>query len=45
MDIYKINAQTLESAQYTNVQSLDEILQCDELARVNATQFINKVAH
>ena len=44
-DIYKINAQTLESAQYTNVQSLDEILQCDELARVNATQFINKVAH
>ncbi|ATG59665.1 MULTISPECIES: 1-deoxy-D-xylulose-5-phosphate reductoisomerase [Pseudoalteromonas] len=44
-DIYKINAQTLESAQYTNVQSLDEILQCDELARLSATQFINKVAH
>ena len=44
-DIYKINAQTLESAQCINVQSLDEILQCDKLARASAAQFINKVAH
>lgn len=44
-DIYKINAQTLEAATYTNVQSLDEILECDKLARISALQFITKVAH
>jgi 1-deoxy-D-xylulose-5-phosphate reductoisomerase len=44
-DIYKINAQTLESATYTNVQSLDEILECDRLARLSASQFITKVMH
>ena len=44
-DIYKINAQTLESATYTNVQSLDEILECDKLARISASEFITKVAH
>ena len=44
-DIYKINAQTLEAATYTNVQSLDEILECDKLARISASEFITKVAH
>ncbi|PCC13298.1 1-deoxy-D-xylulose-5-phosphate reductoisomerase [Pseudoalteromonas sp. JB197] len=44
-DIYTINAQTLEAATYTNVQSLDEILECDRLARLSASQFITKVTH
>lgn len=44
-DIYTINAQTLESASYSNVQSLDEIIECDRLARVSALQFITKVMH
>lgn len=44
-DIYKINAQTLEAASYDNVQSLDEILQCDKLARINAAEFVMKVAN
>ena len=41
-DIYKINAQTLEAATYTNVQSLDEILECDKLARISASAIYNK---
>ena len=44
-DIYKINAQTLEAATYTNVQNLDEILECDRLARLSASEFITKVVH
>ena len=44
-DIYKVNAQTLEAAKFTNVQTLDEILECDRLARMSATQFITKVVH
>ncbi|WP_372763006.1 1-deoxy-D-xylulose-5-phosphate reductoisomerase [Pseudoalteromonas sp.] len=42
-DIHKINAQTLDAANYSNVQSLDEILECDRLARLSAAQFITKV--
>ncbi|MBE0360045.1 MULTISPECIES: 1-deoxy-D-xylulose-5-phosphate reductoisomerase [Pseudoalteromonas] len=44
-DIYTINEQTLDAATYTNVQSLDEILECDKLARISALEFITKVAH
>ncbi|AQQ00740.1 1-deoxy-D-xylulose-5-phosphate reductoisomerase [Pseudoalteromonas aliena] len=44
-DIYTINEQTLDAATYTNVRSLDEILECDKLARISALEFITKVAH
>ena len=44
-DIYKVNAKTLEAAKFTNVQTLDEILECDRLARLSAAQFITKVVH
>lgn len=44
-DIYKINAQTLDAATFTNVQSLDEILACDKQARQRAADLITKVTH
>ena len=44
-NIYKVNAQTLDAAQYTHVQTLDEILECDRLARLSAAQFITKGGH
>lgn len=44
-DIYKINAQTLDDAAFTDVQSLDEILECDKLARERAAQLITKVIY
>ena len=44
-DIYKVNAQTLDAAQFTNAKTLDEILECDRLARISAAQFITKVVH
>lgn len=44
-DIYKVNAKTLDAAAFTNVQTLDEILECDRLARMSATQFITEVVH
>ena len=44
-DIYKINAQTLDAATFTNVQSLDEILACDQQARQRAADLITKVTH
>ncbi|MEM5550709.1 1-deoxy-D-xylulose-5-phosphate reductoisomerase [Pseudoalteromonas neustonica] len=42
-DIYRINAQTLEATVDVNVHTLDEILECDRLARLQATQLIAKV--
>lgn len=42
-DIYGINAQTLELTNDVNVHTLDEILACDKLARIKATQLISKV--
>lgn len=42
-DIYSINAQTLELTNDVNVHTLDEILACDKLARIKATQLISKV--
>ena len=42
-DIYRINAQTLETTVDVNVHTLDEILECDRLARLQATQLIAKV--
>ena len=44
-DIYKVNAQTLDAAQLTDAKTLDEILECDRLARISAAQFITKVVH
>lgn len=44
-DIYKVNAQTLDAAQFTDAKTLDEILECDRLARISAAQFITKVVH
>jgi 1-deoxy-D-xylulose-5-phosphate reductoisomerase len=44
-DIYTINAQTLDATTCTNVQSLDEILECDKTARACATQLLVKVTH
>jgi len=44
-DIYKVNAQTLDAAQFTDAKTLDEILECDRLARLSAAQFITKVVH
>ena len=42
-DIYRINAQTLDNTIDVNVHTLDEILDCDRLARLQATQLIAKV--
>ena len=42
-DIYRINAQTLDTTVDVNVHTLDEILECDRLARLQATQLIAKV--
>lgn len=42
-DIYRINAQTLDNTIAVNVHTLDEILECDRLARLQATQLIAKV--
>ena len=44
-DIYKVNAQTLDAAQFSDAKALDEILECDRLARISAAQFITKVVH
>ena len=44
-DIYKVNAQTLDAAQFTDAKTLDEILECDRFARISAAQFITKVVH
>jgi len=44
-DIYKVNAQTLDAAQFSDAKTLDEILECDRLARISAAQFITKVVH
>ena len=42
-DIYRINAQTLDNTIDVNVNTLEEILECDRLARLQATQLIAKV--
>ncbi|MEC8226801.1 MAG: 1-deoxy-D-xylulose-5-phosphate reductoisomerase, partial [Pseudomonadota bacterium] len=41
-DIYRINAETLNATQNINVQTLDEILACDQAARVKATEFVKR---
>lgn len=42
-DIYRINSQTLDNTIDVNVHTLEEILECDRLARLQATQLIAKV--
>jgi 1-deoxy-D-xylulose-5-phosphate reductoisomerase len=41
-DIFRINSQTLAATQDVNVHTLDEILACDEAARIKATEFVRR---
>ncbi|MAD03168.1 MAG: 1-deoxy-D-xylulose-5-phosphate reductoisomerase [Pseudoalteromonas sp.] len=41
-DIYRINAETLNATQDINVQTLEEILACDQAARLKATEFVKR---
>tara|TARA_B100002049_G_scaffold236530_1_gene223548 strand:- start:614 stop:1828 length:1215 start_codon:yes stop_codon:yes gene_type:complete len=41
-DIFRVNAQTLESTLNVNVQTLEEILACDKAARIKALELVKK---
>ncbi|WP_421419460.1 1-deoxy-D-xylulose-5-phosphate reductoisomerase [Pseudoalteromonas lipolytica] len=41
-DIYRINSQTLNATEDVNVHTLEEILACDEAARIKASEFIKR---